>query len=344
MQAAVYEFLLRDLAVRPLITGETELDPDEPAVPVTGLAFLCQQFILLLRQRALDAEDPAIAIEDATMKLCSRVRSSDDKTVLRRLYDVINVLEAIDLLERSPTLKRGVQWKGPALTEVHLPSNCPRVEPTRFKDLLRKQPVRKRAAAELLAVQEGRLTKSMRGEGGAKPRRRSAHAARGAVFARLEDPMRRALHKGVEEIELLLSWQPPKVYVLIHEVYGCVGRKAHPLRHGAGCDALVRMVAALINISPLTRQKLRSWSAATRQQVEPGAEPLTDDAMIEAMAARAKVLKSAPDRAAANGAAAASAAAPAARRPAARTRDTTRAPAAFRPRGPTARRSRGRQL
>ena len=42
--AAVYEFLLRDMAIRPLIDGVTELDPDEPAVPVTGLAFLCQQF------------------------------------------------------------------------------------------------------------------------------------------------------------------------------------------------------------------------------------------------------------------------------------------------------------
>ena len=81
---------------------------------------------------------------------------------------LLDAEQSVDLLERSPTLKRGVQWKGPALTEVHLPSNCPRVEPTRFKDLLRKQPVRKRAAAELLAVQEGRLTKSMRGEGGAK--------------------------------------------------------------------------------------------------------------------------------------------------------------------------------
>ena len=39
--AAVYEFLLRDMAIRPLIDGVTELDPDEPAVPVTGLAFLC---------------------------------------------------------------------------------------------------------------------------------------------------------------------------------------------------------------------------------------------------------------------------------------------------------------
>ena len=30
--AAVYEFLLRDMAIRPLIDGVTELDPDEPAV------------------------------------------------------------------------------------------------------------------------------------------------------------------------------------------------------------------------------------------------------------------------------------------------------------------------
>ena len=36
VQSAVYEFLLRDMAVRPILDGHTELDPDEPAVPVTG--------------------------------------------------------------------------------------------------------------------------------------------------------------------------------------------------------------------------------------------------------------------------------------------------------------------
>ena len=79
--AAVYEFLLRDMAIRPLIDGVTELDPDEPAVPVTGLAFLCQQFVLLLRQRSIDNEAAAIGLEEATEKLCARVKSSDDKTV-----------------------------------------------------------------------------------------------------------------------------------------------------------------------------------------------------------------------------------------------------------------------
>lgn len=74
------------------------------------------------------------------------------RQVLRRLYDVINVLEAIHLLDRCLTIKRGVLWRGPPLTEVSLPPGCPRVEPQRFKDLLRKQPIRKRAAAELLAV------------------------------------------------------------------------------------------------------------------------------------------------------------------------------------------------
>ena len=36
VQAAVYEFLLRDQAIRPLISGKAELAPDEPAVPDTG--------------------------------------------------------------------------------------------------------------------------------------------------------------------------------------------------------------------------------------------------------------------------------------------------------------------
>ena len=69
------------MAIRPLIDGVTELDPDEPAVPVTGLAFLCQQFVLLLRQRSIDNEAAAIGLEEATEKLCARVKSSDDKTV-----------------------------------------------------------------------------------------------------------------------------------------------------------------------------------------------------------------------------------------------------------------------
>ena len=81
VQAAVYEFLLRDMAIRPILDGHTELDPDEPAVPVTGLAFLCQQFVLLLRQRALDNQAAAIGLEEATQQLCQRVKSTDDKTV-----------------------------------------------------------------------------------------------------------------------------------------------------------------------------------------------------------------------------------------------------------------------
>ena len=144
--------------------------------------------------------------------------------VLRRLYDVINVLESIDLLERSLSVKRGVQWKGPSLTDVALPPGCPRVEPTRFKDLLRKQPMRKRAAAELLAVQNKKPRIQPRGA------RRSAHAARGAVFARLEDPMRRDLHQALEEIESRLLWQPPRVYTLMWHIYAAVGRHAHPVR------------------------------------------------------------------------------------------------------------------
>lgn len=37
---------------------------DEPSVPITGLAFLCQQFVLLLRQRALNDEPAAIGLEE----------------------------------------------------------------------------------------------------------------------------------------------------------------------------------------------------------------------------------------------------------------------------------------
>ena len=244
VQSAVYEFLLRDMAIRPILDGHTELDPDEPAVPVTGLAFLCQQFVLLLRQRALDDEAPAISLEEATQQLCKRVKTNDDKTVLRRLYDVINVLESIDLLERSPSVKRGVQWKGPSLTDVNLPPGCPRVEPTRFKDLLRKQPMRKRAAAELLAVQSKRPR--INKEGGS---RRSAHAARGAVFARLEDPTRRSLHRAIEEVESHLSWQPPKAYALVWHIYAAMGRHAHPLKLSDGCESLLSLPATLAGLS-----------------------------------------------------------------------------------------------
>ena len=61
-------------------------------------------------------------------------------------------------------------------------------------------------AAELLAVNNN---KKFRPDHGV---RRSAHAARGAVFARLEDATRRNLHHAIEEIEAQLSWQPPRVY------------------------------------------------------------------------------------------------------------------------------------
>ena len=136
--------------------------------------------------------------------------------VLRAVaVDVINVLESIDLLERCLAVKRGVQWKGPPHRRQST-ARLPTGGATRFKDLLRKQPIRKRAAAELLAVNGG---KKFRPEHGV---RRSAHAARGAVFARLEDPMRRDLHQALEDVEaailaraacihinvagLLLSW------------------------------------------------------------------------------------------------------------------------------------------
>ena len=90
VQAAVYEFLLRDMAIRPILDGHTELDPDEPAVPVTGLAFLCQQFVLLLRQRALDNQAAAIGLEEATKQLCQRVKSTDDKTVRKRAAEHVH--------------------------------------------------------------------------------------------------------------------------------------------------------------------------------------------------------------------------------------------------------------
>ena len=263
VQSAVYEFLLRDMAIRPILDGHTELDPDEPAVPVTGLAFLCQQFVLLLRQRALDDEAPAISLEEATQQLCKRVKTNDDKTVLRRLYDVINVLESIDLLERSPSVKRGVQWKGPSLTDVNLPPGCPRVEPTRFKDLLRKQPMRKRAAAELLAVQSKRPR--INKEGGS---RRSAHAARGAVFARLEDPTRRSLHRAIEEVESHLSWQPPKAYALVWHIYAAMGRHAHPLKLSDGCESLLSLPATLAGLSRTSVTRLKEWGARLRHALK----------------------------------------------------------------------------
>lgn len=134
-----------------------------------------------------------------------------------------------------------------------LPPGCPRVEPTRFKDLLRKQPVRKRAAAELLAVQNN---KSFRADHGV---RKSAHAARGAVFARLEDPKRRAMHCAIEEIEARLSWQPPKVYTQIWYVYNTLGRHATYVRMSEGGEALFELVECLVNIGDAARRQLFEW-------------------------------------------------------------------------------------
>ena len=46
------------------------------------------------------------------------------------MYDVINVLESIDLLERSLSVKRGVQWRGPPLTDVtHTPEHAAHRQP-----------------------------------------------------------------------------------------------------------------------------------------------------------------------------------------------------------------------
>ena len=180
------------------------------------------------------------------------------------MYDVINVLESINLIERPLSVKRGVQWKGPPLTDVALPPGCPRVEPTRFKDLLRKQSIRKRAAAELLAVNNN---KKFRADHGV---RRSARAARGAVFARLEDPMRRSLHHAIEEIEAQLSWQPPTVYTLVWQLYGRLGRYAHPLKFQDGCETLLGMHAHIQNANASTRWKMTESAERTRKMMNGG--------------------------------------------------------------------------
>ena len=190
---------------------------------------------------------------------------------------MINVLESIDLLERSLSVKRGVQWRGPPLTDVALPPGCPRVEPTRFKDLLRKQPIRKRAAAELLAVNGG---KKFRADHGV---RRSAHAARGAVFARLEDPMRRSLHHAIEDIESQLSWQPPKVYTLMWHVYAHLGRYAHPVKVADGCEALLEMHGNLQNIGSSARPKINDWAERTRTLLDEESDSITEQAVLDVL-------------------------------------------------------------
>ena len=158
VRAAVADFLQRDRAVRPLLDGdEQDVDPDAPAVTVTGLAFLTQQFVLLLRQRAIDGDPGALSFEQAVAQLAKRIKATDEKAVTRRVYDVVNTLEAIGLLERASTgswssHSGGFAWRGvnlaqtaamPAANETSEP-----VEAANFEGLLRRKQKRKRNAAK----------------------------------------------------------------------------------------------------------------------------------------------------------------------------------------------------
>ena len=148
---AVEEFLQRDRAVRPLLSrDEADLDPDDPKPTVTGLAFLTQQFVLLLRQRAIDAQPPSIVIETAVTQLCERIKATDEKAVHRRVYDILNILESIGLLGRSTNglTKEGFYWKGTPLERISLSESAESIEPTHFEGLLRRPQKKKRVAAK----------------------------------------------------------------------------------------------------------------------------------------------------------------------------------------------------
>jgi len=123
VQRAVSNIILRQKAGfhHPLVQGRPDkirsrvTPPEDPPVPVTGLAYLCQQFVLLIRERELKGHTEPMRFEDVTEQLCERVGSSDAKTLLRRIYDIVNVLEALGLAKRSTSIPRGVLWTGPSL-------------------------------------------------------------------------------------------------------------------------------------------------------------------------------------------------------------------------------------
>ena len=73
----------------------------------------------------------SISYEDATLQLCTRVHSVDYKTVLRRLYDIVNILTPVGLLGQGSVApaaagqaattaqaRRTVQWLGPPLAGI----------------------------------------------------------------------------------------------------------------------------------------------------------------------------------------------------------------------------------
>ena len=75
---------------------------------------------------------------------------SDHKTVLRRLYDVINVMEALGLLTRPVGVRRGVQWVGPSLTDVVRPERLPGQPPLRWLPATRNPNSSKRKKATVV--------------------------------------------------------------------------------------------------------------------------------------------------------------------------------------------------
>ena len=74
----------------------------------------------------------------------------------RRVYDILNILESIGLLERTlhHLTKEGFRWKSVPLEKIELPPEEAVAEPTAFEGLLRRPQKKKRVAARRKREQE----------------------------------------------------------------------------------------------------------------------------------------------------------------------------------------------
>ena len=89
--------------------------------------------------------------------MAKRIKATDEKAVTRRIYDVVNTLEAIGLLERASTgswasHSGGFAWRGVPLAQTAaMPAALETSEPVEaanFEGLLRRKQKRKRNAAK----------------------------------------------------------------------------------------------------------------------------------------------------------------------------------------------------